>query len=159
MNKIFLEIRVWRTENFGTPIELNFKKKLKSWKKKELMSLRSLPLISFQCPLSDFKKVSKIWLVHLCLTSERLAQVKIDNKSILALTIEFYRYDWCVSTNDWVLSHKWLPMPNYTRRWVLNILELHASCISFLPSLFRASWWTSIDDLTNNKTRGNSGYA
>ena len=121
MNKTFLEIRVWRMENFGTPLELNFKK---SWsrEKKELMSLRSLYLCS------HFMKVSKIWLVHLCLTSERLAQVKIDNKSIQALTIEFYRYDWCVSTNDWVLSlmidifgTNTLPIPNYTRRRVLNI--------------------------------------
>ena len=45
MNKIFLEIRVWRTENFGTPIELNFKKKVEVVKKKKkLMSLRSLYL-------------------------------------------------------------------------------------------------------------------
>ena len=41
-------------------------------------------------PLSNFKKVSKIWLIHLCLTSGRLVQVKIDHKSILALTIQFY---------------------------------------------------------------------
>ena len=49
----------------------------------------SLPLFAFQCPLSDFKKVNKIWLVHLCLTSGRLVQVSIDKIN---------------STNDWVLS-------------------------------------------------------
>ena len=45
--------------------------------------------ILIQCPLSDFKKVNKIWLVHLCLTSGRLVQVSIDKIN---------------STNDWVLS-------------------------------------------------------
>ena len=49
----------------------------------------SLLLFSFQGSLSDFKKVNKIWLVHLCLTSRRLVQVSIDKIN---------------STTDWVLS-------------------------------------------------------
>ena len=36
------------------------------------------------------KIVSKIWLVHFYLTSGRLVQVRIGNKSMLALTIESY---------------------------------------------------------------------
>ena len=36
------------------------------------------------------KKVSKIWSMHLCLTSGRLVQVRIDEKSLLVITIKFY---------------------------------------------------------------------
>ena len=54
----------------------------------------SLPLFSLQCPLSDFKKISRIWWVHLCLTSGRLVQIRIGNKSTLGRKIECYHLRW-----------------------------------------------------------------
>ena len=77
------------------------KKKLKAIMRRDYKSHMGSPCRSLY-PLSDFKKVSKISLIHLCLTRGRLFQVKIDDKSILALTIEFITSDWYFNINNWV---------------------------------------------------------